>query len=99
MQAIATMKRFTRSSNLRRAQPTLLNNTLVQLIIVTPATFACGVQELVGILPGSRETFHHAAIQHVLGALSCKNLLEEPLPDNFHHFTLGLELGARHHRT
>src|SRR5262249_51473295 len=76
-----------------------LNNVRVQLVIVSPRTFCGGIQELIRILPGTREAIQHPRLQHILGPVSGAGLLEEPLPDDFHHFPFRLELGPCHDRT
>src|SRR6185369_6772365 len=80
----ARIERFTLSS---------LDNIRVQLVMMSPKTLGRVIQELFRIFPGSRETLHHASLQHVLGTVAFPNLFEQARPNLFHHVALGLEFG------
>src|SRR5688500_18355808 len=70
----------------------------VQLVVVAPEPFGRRVETLVGVLPRAWKILVDAAVHHVLRSVTLADLLEQPLPDELHQLTLGLELGPRHHR-
>src|SRR4051812_12156367 len=62
-----------------------------QLVVVRPQTLGGVVQELVRIAPCAREALQNATAEHVPGAVAFPNLIEQSLPNDFHHVPLGLE--------
>src|SRR5688572_11759171 len=78
-QQAAIMKRFTCPS---------LNNTRVQLVMVSKHTLCRVIQELVWILPGSQQAVQNAGLQHVPGTVALQNPLPHAASNFFHHVAL-----------
>src|SRR6185436_13865930 len=73
----------------------LLHHIGGQLVVVRPQTLGGVIQELVRIVPRAREAIQNATPQHVPGAVAFPNLIEQSLPNLFHHVPLRLEFRLR----
>src|SRR5205085_3468216 len=76
-----------------------LDDTRVQLVVVSKHALGRVVQELVRILPGVTEAVQDASVQHVSGTVALENPHPYAGANLFHHVALGLEFGSRHRRT
>src|SRR5580704_19079556 len=73
----------------------LLHDIGAQLVVVRPQTLGGVIQELVRIVPCAREALENATPQHVPGAVAFPNLIEQSLPNLFHHVPLRTEFRLR----
>src|SRR5687767_3071471 len=89
-QQAAKMKRFTCPS---------LNNSRVQLVVVSKHTLGRVIKESVGIFPGSRQAVKNAGLQHILWTVPLESPFPHAASNFFHHVALRLEFGSGHDRT